>query len=184
MRKILFLILMLSNISVFSQTKDYRLGLFGSAQADFGPDISFLFRRDKDSHYEDDNDDFYITYGTQAQVGWQPLHWLGIASGVRYSYVSNKYHNVYAVVQPYFFTSPKDDEEKSYITLALGKQINNTQGFSDGGFIQLGLGRIDLMEKHIAQKIQLNLDVQPAGNNTIIFIGLSYGIIFHSRKYE
>lgn len=189
MRKALFLILILSNISVSSQTKDYRLGVFGSAQADLGLDASFWFRRNQEKNNNNNSSsrekrDFHITYGTQAQIGWQPLHWLGIAGGLRYSYISNKYHNVYAMVQPYFFLSPKDEEEKSYITLALGKQINNTQGFSNGGFVQLGIGRIDLMEKHIAQKIQLNLDVQPAGNNTIIFIGLSYGIVFHSRRYE
>lgn len=187
MKKTILFILLISSLPLLSQEKVYKLGTFGIVQADLGLDLTMLLsRRDENSLYDSRRNDepTYFNYGFQAQAGYNPFHWFGFSGGVRYTYITDKYHNLYTTGQLYFFTSDKDDEDRKYLSLYFGKQFNNTQGYKNGGFIGLGIGGIQLVNEHIGQKLQIHIEGHSAGEEFPWFIGFSYGIVFHSRKFE
>ncbi len=185
MNKKLPLIFLLMSIVTFSQQKEnLKLAVFGSVQADVGLDLGSIIRKPQnpEEYYSTTNQHpTYFTYGFTGQVGYQPLNWLALSGGLRYSYISPKFHNVYWMVQPYFFISNPIDREFQYITFNFGRQMNTTQGLSNNGFVGIGAGFYDLVSNHFAQKIQLNLDVQTA-DDAVWFLGLSYGITIFSNK--
>lgn len=185
--KILLLFLMLAPCQLlFSQgTKEnLKLGTFGSLQADVGFDLpSILGKKLQTNEYEYrySNQKTYFTGGFSSQIGYQPLNWLALAGGIRYSYISPMFHNLYWTVQPYFFITKPENLDFGYFTLQIGRQFNKTQGLDDNGFVQVGVGKFDVINNHTAQKFQLSLDVQLA-DDSIWFLGISYGITFFSNK--
>lgn len=187
MKKLLLFVLVLFSIYHYSQMKpDLKMGSFITAQADIGLDIGSIWRsRHSDFNYGNpyyESPPMYYTHGFTTQIGFQPKNWIAVAGGVRYSYVGPKFHNLYWTIQPYFFISPPEYKEFSFITLQLGRQFNNTHGLTDNGFMGIGVGKFELIGIRLAQKIQLNLDVQMA-NDAIWFVGFSYGItIFTNRN--
>ncbi len=185
MKKFYIFTLILVSAIYFGQEKEnLKLNFFGGIQTDIGLDLGSIIRKPENPNdYYSTQDQFptYFTYGFTAQVGYQPLNWLALATGIRYSYISPKFHNIYWSVQPYFFMNNLRDKDFEYLTLNFGKQINSTQGLSNNGFIGIGAGKIDLMNERIAQKFQLNLDVQVA-DDAIWFVGFSYGITFFGNK--
>lgn len=185
MKKTVLLIFLLTNIFTFSQTKEnLKLGVFGSVHADIGLDLGSIIRKPQDPNdYYSTKDQYptYFTYGFTGQIGYQPLNWFALATGLRYSYISPKFHNIYWMVQPYFFVSNPVDKEFRFITLNFGKQINTTQGLSNNAFLGIGAGFYDVVGERLAQKIQLNLDVQNA-DDAVWFLGISYGITIFSNR--
>ena len=185
MRKILLVCSLLMGVFAFSQEKEnLKLGVFGTLQTDVGLDLGSILRKPQNpNEYYSEKDQFptYFTYGFTGQIGYQPLNWLALGTGLRYSYISPKFHNIYWTVQPYFFVSNPKDKEFNFITLNFGKQINTTQGLSNNGFIGVGGGFYELARERTAQKFQLNLDVQVA-DDAVWFLGLSYGITVFSNK--
>ena len=184
MKRILIVMCLLAYALLFSQKENLKLGYFGSVQADAGLDLGSIIRKPADPNdYYSAKDQFptYFSYGFTGQLGYQPLNWFAIAGGLRYSYISPKFHNLYWMVQPYFFVSNPIDKEFQYITLNFGRQINTTHGLRDNGFIGLGVGGFGLINERVAQKIQLNLDMQVA-DDAVWFLGFSYGITVFSNK--
>lgn len=183
-KNLLFIFIIFSNFT-FSQVKpDFKMGSFITAQADIGLDLGSIWRaKNSDFNYGYyESPPMYYTHGLATQIGFQPKNWIAIAGGLRYSYVGLKFHNLYWSIQPYFFLTPPENKEFGYFTLQLGKQFNKTHGLTDNAFMGLGFGKFDIIDTRLAQKIQLNLDVQMA-NDAIWFVGFSYGItIFTNRN--
>lgn len=164
---------LMSSLS-FGQSKiNNKLNFFGIAQADIGLDLGSIINPDTDTggtpKYYYNEKPTYFTYGFTAQAGYQPLNWLGLSSGLRYSFISPKFHNLYWHVQPYFFFSPSENKDFNYLTLNFGRQINSTQGRSANGFIGIGIGKFDLAGENLAQKLQLNLDVHTTSDDAVWF---------------
>lgn len=170
----------------FGQNKiNNKLHFFGVAQADIGLDLGSIVNPDTNvdgtPNYYSENPT-YFTYGLTTKAGYQPFNWLALSSGLRYSFISPKFHNLYWLIQPYFFFSPAEDKDFNYLTFNYGTQINSTQGRSHNGFIGIGIGKFDLVGQNFAQKLQLNLDVHTTLNDAVWFLGLSYGIVIFSNK--
>ncbi|MDO5615248.1 MAG: hypothetical protein Q4G16_03600 [Cruoricaptor ignavus] len=161
----IFLFLCCTTLGLAQEKPNYKLGFFTSLQADMAFDLGTILRpnRDANDYYSQyDDDKTYFTYGFNAQLGYQPLNWFALAGGIRYAYITSKYHNLYWTIQPYFFITDPMDKDFGYFTLTLGSQFNKTQGLSNNGFLGIGIGKFDLVNDRFAQKIQINLDVQSA----------------------
>ena len=183
-KRFLYILIFISGFAFSQQKENLKLGFFSSLQADVGLDLAGIIREKKDPsiyYFEQNKYPTYFTYGFTGQVGYQPLNWFAMAAGLRYSYITPKFHNVYWMVQPYFFVSNPQDREFRYITASFGRQLNTTHGLSDGGFMGLGVGGFGLISERVAQKVQFNLDVHSA-DYAVWFLGVSYGITIFSNK--
>lgn len=186
MKKVLYSLLFFSSLYYSQNKENYKLNFFGSLQADAGLDLGSILKPNRNntnqtaSYYDDQPT--YFTYGFSAQAGYQPLNWLAFSSGLRYSYITPKFHNVYWMFQPYFFITRPEDKDLGYLTFDFGKQINKTQGSSNSSFVGIGVGKVDLIKENLAQKFQFNLDVQAIPEDPIWFLGFSYGIVIFSNK--
>lgn len=181
MKKLLPIVFVLISSTLFSQKKkNHKWDFFGIVQADIAFDLASLIKGDRNY---DANEETYFSYGSQANIGYQPLNWFALSGGLRYAYVTPKYHNLLWNIQPYFIISDPEDEDKEFLTFSLGKQINNTQGIRENSFFGLGYGKTIYTNQHLAQKVQLTLDSHfIKGKDKILLIGISYGIIIFSNR--
>lgn len=187
MKKLLFsasiLALTLTSGSIFGQKKPNKLGVFGSVEANIGFDLADIIRtKSAQSQYEYERlPPGKFNYGFTSQVGFQPLTWLALNGGLRYSYIDPNYHMLYVTVQPQFFLGDPKDEEFKYLFLNLGQKINKTAA-KDAGFVGIGVGMIEPVNKNIGHKFQISLEDQVLDGEGNVFIGVSYGIVFFSNK--
>lgn len=185
MKRILLPLLIFFSLIGSAQQKElYKLKFFGTVQSDVGFDLATVIRKPDQQtglYNAEDQSSMHFSYGFTGQVGYQPVNWLALSGGLRYSYISTKFHNVYWVVQPYFFTSDADSKDFNFLTIFFGTQLNTTQGLRNNRFFGMGLGKFDLVGNNLAQKIQLNLDIQQA-EKALWFVGFSYGITVFSNK--
>lgn len=89
------LILLFFQLNAQHQQKDYKLGLFAEGSAHIGFDLASVIGTNEDREK-------HLTFGLGAQMGVQPLTWLAISGGFRYSYITPNYHLLGYNIQPYF----------------------------------------------------------------------------------
>lgn len=182
MKKLLPLFL-LSSISLFSQEKPNKLGVFVSLEANIGFDVAEMIRRNNArTEYEKSQlPPGKFNYGFTSQIGFQPFNWFALSGGFRYSYIDPNYHLLYYVVQPNFFLGDPKDEEFAYLFGNIGSKINHTAA-ENAGFIGLGIGRIEPVNKYLGHKFQIYLEDQVLDGTGNIFLGFSYGLVIFSNK--
>lgn len=182
MNKIYFLILLISNF-LYSQDKANKLGIFAGVEANVGFDVAAMIKeKQATSEYERQNlDPGKFNYGFTAQVGYQPLNWFALATGLRYAYVDPNFHVVYWTFQPFFIISNPKDEEFTYISANFGTQINHTAS-KNAKLVGLSVGFFEPITKNFGNKFQVNLEVHNFDGNSTLFVGFSYGIAFFSNK--
>ena len=168
----------------FSQEKaNYKLGFFSSVEANFGFDLAAMIKSDRaQTEYEKQQlDPGKFNYGFTAQVGYQPINWFAIGTGLRYSFVDPNFHVIYFTLQPYFFVGNPKDAEFTYLSLNMGRQINQTAS-RNAGFIGLSIGRFEPINKRFGNKFQINLETQSFDGEGTLFVGFTYGLTFFSNK--
>lgn len=180
--KLYTLLVILLGAGVSAQQENYKLGTFGAFQGDLGLDFSYILRpEDRGDVFQAKNKQIYFTYGSTISLGHQMFDWLALSGGVRYNYITPKYHLLSWMVQPYFFTSSPQDKEFNFVSLSLGRQFNSSHGITNGSILGLGLGKVDLTNEQLAQKLQLSLEVHSFDDN-FWFLSFSYGIVLFSNK--
>ncbi|WP_018676175.1 hypothetical protein [Riemerella columbina] len=167
---------------VFSQdTKLEKLNFFTSFNVQTGVSANiFLSKNDMNDPYQKPIESTF-TYGFDAEAGYQPLSWLGLSGGVRYSYAEPNYHLMYYTLNSYFFVTNPSDLEFGYITLKYGKQFNHSL-IDDASFLRLGIGKFDnSIYKKLGQKFEIYIEDQMLMEHTWI-LSISYGITINSNK--
>ena len=182
MRNFYILILFFSSF-LFGQEKSKKLGFFTTVEANLGFDLGAIIKESQvTNEYEKRNlDPGKFNYGFAAQVGYQPLNWLALGTGLRYSYVDPNFHVVYWSLQPYIIVSNSKDEEKYYISPTFGTQINHTAS-RNAKFFGIGVGAFEPVKNKFANKFQVNVEVQDFDGNGTVFVGFTYGITLFSNK--
>lgn len=182
MKKLYFLFLLIPTI-IFSQEKSNKLGFFGTAEANVGFDVGAMIKENQvTSEYERQKlDPGKFNYGFTTQVGFQPLQWFAMGTGLRYSYVNPNFHVIYWTLQPYFIISSPKDDEFTFISINYGSQINNTAS-KNAKLIGLSVGFFEPITKNLGNKFQLSLEAQNFDGNGTLFLGFTYGILLFSNK--
>lgn len=182
MKKIYYLFLLIPILG-FAQEKPNKLGVFGSIETNIGFDLGDMIRTSnaKTDYEKSQLPSGKFNYGFASQIGFQPLNWFALSGGLRYSYIDPNYHLLYFTVQPYFFLGDPRDEDFGFIFVNYGNKMNQTAA-RNGGFVGLGIGKIEPLSKRFGHKFQLYLEDQILDGNGNIFIGLSYGIVIFSNQ--
>lgn len=171
------------SLKTFSQEKSNKLGLFGVVEANVGFDVAAMIKENKATNEYDRQrlDPGKFNYGFAAQLGYQPLNWFALGTGVRYSYVDPNFHVVYWTLQPFFIVSNPRDEEFTYVSANFGTQINQTAS-KNAKLAGISVGFFEPITKNLGNKFQINLEVQNFDGNSTFFVGFSYGITIFSNK--
>lgn len=181
MKRIFFILVCFFGSLVNAQTGK-KLGFYTSLDANLAIDLAGVIQPEPQTPYEKENaDPGRFTYGASALVGYQPLNWFSVAGGLRYSYVLPNFHLIYYKFQTNFYVANKYEEDLTYIFANFGKKINRTAAES-AGFLGLGVGKTEPLGNRFGHQFQLGLDLQSTGDDTVVFVGLSYGIILFSNK--
>ncbi len=171
-----FLLILLSfQLNAQHQQKDYRLGLFAEGSAHIGFDLASVIGTNEDREK-------HLTLGLGAQMGVQPLTWLAISGGFRYSYITPNYHLLGYNIQPYFFIGAPENEDFNFLSFKWGKKQNRNLT-SMGNWYGHSIGKIEVGDRRqLGQKMELSLDFYDLGQDKFAFIGFSYAIVLFSNK--
>ncbi|MEJ8590193.1 hypothetical protein JSO54_02960 [Riemerella anatipestifer] len=165
------------------EKKSDKLGIFTGVNANVGLDLASILRRNNtntNNHtLNNSRSDEKFAYGFASELGIQPFNWFAISGGIKYNYVSDNYHLLYYIINPYIFVTKAEDHDFGYIGLKLGKQFNRSAA-NDTAYWGLSVGKFDAsLYRNLGQKFEISLEGYSMGN---WFIGFSYGIVFYSNK--
>lgn len=179
----MLLFLLFFSLFLFAQDKPNKLGVFTTIDANVGFDLGRMIR-DNQAKTEFEKSRLppgKYNYGFSLLAGYQPLQWFSISGGLRYSYIDPNFHLLYYKIQPNFYVNDPRDGEFNYLFANFGTKLNRTAA-KTAGFVGLGFGRIEPLNKKFGHHFQLSLDDQIIEGESTIFIGFSYGIILFSNK--
>lgn len=181
-RSLLFFLLVFSACA-FGQEKAQKLGFHASLDANIGLDLADIIRtRQAKSDYEISQlPPGKFNYGFSAMAGYQPLSWLSLNGGLRYSYIDPNFHLIYYKIQPNFYLGDPNDEDFLYLFTNFGMKINETAA-QKAGFFGIGVGKIEPLSTRFGHQFQAHLDIQGIDDEALVFVGLSYGITLFSNK--
>jgi len=181
LKRIFFVLVCFSSSLINAQTGK-KIGFYSTLDANLATDLVGIIQPEPKTPYKTENAEAgKFTYGASALVGYQPLSWFSVAGGLRYSYVLPNFHFIYYKLQTNFYVGSKFEEDLTYIFANFGEIINRT-AVESAGFFGFGVGKIEPLGSRFGHHFQLGLDLQSAGEDAVVFVGFSYGIILFSNK--
>lgn len=180
--KRLFIFFLLISLVGKAQERREKLGFFGSIDANMGIDLVKLIRKNtEEGNTIQTMKPGKFSYGFASQIGFQPLDWFSVSSGLRYNFIDPNFHLLYFTVNPYFFIGDKNSPDYHFIFAKFGNKINRT-AVEKAAFVSLGFGKIEPLNEHVGHQFQIAIEDQILDNSGNFFIGLTYGIVFFSKK--
>ncbi len=190
MKKYILIFICISAIAVAQDKKQKRQiqGFYFQPELNIGLNLANIIKEGQDrkndpyyqySEHEYPND---FSYGISTVLGYHFFPNFSLGGGLKYNYITDNFHIIYAIVQPKIIINQEDDP--FFFDLTYGFKINYAV-VEKASFWGLKIGTQFSYSKRLNQQGGIYFESNTLGIDSFPFVGIFYGItIFSNKNYN